>query len=90
MEEDEKYLTRRCPRLGGPVSLHYCKSGGPEKAPCWKIIDCWWEIFDVVRYLQETLSADQYRRLTGARPKAKVTHILEVVQQIKDARSEES
>jgi hypothetical protein len=83
MEEEEKHLTRRCPRLGGPVSLHYCKRGGSEKEACWKIIDCWWEIFDIVAYLQDTLPADQYQRLLRKKPKPKVASILEIVEKVK-------
>ena len=82
MEEDEKYLTRRCPRLGGPVSLHYCKSCEAGKAACWKIIDCWWEIFDIVQYLKDTLTADQYERLMCTKPKPKLTSILEIVERV--------
>jgi hypothetical protein len=82
MEEDEKHLTRRCPRLGGPVSLHYCKSCGPEKEACWKIMDCWWEVFDIVGYLQDTLSEGQFQRLMRKKPKPKMTSILEIAERV--------
>jgi hypothetical protein len=83
MEEEEKHLTRRCPRLGGPVSLHYCKSGGAEGEACWKIIDCWWEIFDIAGYLRDTLSPDQYSRLIHTQPKPKMASILEIVEKVR-------
>ena len=48
-------LCRRCPRLGGPVTFRYCLTG-ESSGPCFKVIDCWWETFDVVRFLQDHLT----------------------------------
>ena len=79
--DSEKMLQRRCPRLGGPVTFHYCRTCSGEKKACWKIIDCWWEIFDVQRYLKDTLSEEEYRCLIENRqPKPKVTSLLEILE----------
>jgi hypothetical protein len=87
MEAAEKQLTRRCPRLGGPVSFYYCKTCGQDQQVCWKIIDCWWETFDVVRYLQERLSAEQFSRIAGKKGKTKIASIVEIIEQSKKTPS---
>jgi hypothetical protein len=79
-EESEKLLQRRCPRLGGPVTFHYCKNCSSEGQPCWKIIDCWWETFDVERYLKDTLPEEQLQSLIKTKPKPKVASLLEIAQ----------
>jgi hypothetical protein len=80
MEKGEKYLQRRCPRLGGPVSFHYCKTCESQQQACWKIIDCWWEVFDVVRYLQDTLPPEQFNCLVAKKPKSKVTSLIDNIE----------
>jgi hypothetical protein len=72
-------LSRRCPRLGGPVTLDYCMTCEQQR-PCLKIIDCWWETFDVVRYLQDHLPADQFEQLMRARPKPKIASLIELIE----------
>jgi hypothetical protein len=83
MEAAEKQLMRRCPRLGGPVSFHYCRTCEPGQQLCWKIIDCWWETFDVVRYLQERLTPEQLKRLQNSRGGSKITRIIENIKHAK-------
>lgn len=75
---------RRCPRLGHPVPFSYCLQCGDEQAPCWKIADCWWEIFDVVAYLTEHFPPEVVATLqTAAPPKPKVTSLVELIEQAK-------
>lgn len=83
MNEVEKQLVRRCPRLGGPVAFFYCTSCEQERRPCSNIIDCWWEIFDVRRYLEDTLEPAQFERLACVRPAAKVSQLVGIVAQSK-------
>jgi hypothetical protein len=75
-------LSRRCPRLGGPVEFGYCMRCELEQ-PCFKVVDCWWETFDIVRYLQDHLPKEQFARVMEARPKPKVASLLEMVAQTK-------
>jgi hypothetical protein len=70
---------RRCPRLGGPVSFSYCRKSGEDSGPCWKIISCWWEIFDVVSYLKETMDSSSFSALTQASPKSKIESLVELI-----------
>jgi len=75
-------LSRRCPRLGGPVNFSYCMRCELEQ-PCFKVVDCWWETFDIVRYLQEHLPEEQFTRVLNARPKPKVASLVEIIAQTK-------
>ncbi len=81
-------LERRCPRLGGPVSFSYCKTCDEVQQPCFKIIDCWWETFDVVRYLKDHLSEEQFKRLTKATPRPKIASLVELIEKAKKNESE--
>jgi hypothetical protein len=81
MTQDPDDLQRRCPRLGGPVTLRYCRFVGENRQPCWKIADCWWERFDVMAYLRATLSEDELAALLESRPKPKVVSIVELIEQ---------
>lgn len=83
MDESRDHLEHRCPRLGGPVTFNYCRLHGGEQLPCWKILDCWWEIFDVVSFLKQYLSAEQFERLRNTQPKPKVTSLIELINQAK-------
>ena len=83
MEERFDQLERRCPRLGGPVTFAYCKGCGDLNQPCWKTIDCWWEHFDIVAYLQENLPAEAFQKIMDARPKPKLSSLVELIEQAK-------
>ena len=81
-------LERRCPRLGGPVSFSYCKTCDEDQQPCFKIIDCWWETFDVVRYLKDHFSEEQFNRLTNATPRPKIASLVELIEKAKKNEGE--
>lgn len=81
MDERFDTLERRCPRLGGPVAFAYCKGCGDRGQPCWKAIDCWWEHFDIVAYLQENLPVEAFQKLRDARPKPKLNSLVELIEQ---------
>jgi hypothetical protein len=82
---DEDRLERRCPRLGGSVTFSYCRTCGDSGGPaCWKILDCWWETFDVVAHLRVILPEAEFERITHpAPPKPKITSLLDLIDQIK-------
>ena len=83
METGNDNLERHCPRLGGAVFFHYCKQCGDNGLPCWKAFDCWWEFFDIVTFLKENLSEDQFRRLVTWEPKPKLSSLIEMIEQAK-------
>jgi len=78
----------RCPRLGSEVPFYYCRKCGENGLPCFKVFDCWWEIFDVVAYLRDELSPVDFERLKGTKPKEKVLSLLEIIEQAKKNASE--
>ncbi len=80
-EKDE--LERRCPRLGGPIPFSYCKTTGENGLPCFKIMDCWWETFDIRTYLENNLSETAFKAISEARPPDKIMSILDLIEQAK-------
>ena len=81
--DDKDSLERRCPRLGGPVPFKYCKTTGEGGMPCFKIMDCWWETFDVRTYLENNLSEAAFKSLTEAKPPDKIASILDLIERAK-------
>lgn len=78
-------LLIRCPRLGSNVGFGYCRNCGDGQSPCFKVFDCWWETFDVVAYFKERLSEEEFERLVHLRPKPKVSSLLELIEQARNA-----
>ena len=79
-------LDTRCPRLGGTVPFRYCMAPG-EPTPCHKILDCWWETFDVTSYLKANLPEETFDRLLGDRnPPNRLKTILELVDKFKKTK----
>lgn len=74
-------LERRCPRLGGPVPFRYCRTTGEGGRPCFKIMDCWWETFDVRTYLENSMSEAAFKALAEARPPDKIASLLDLIEQ---------
>ena len=83
MDESKDQLERRCPRLGGSITFQYCRLCGDAGLPCWKIFDCWWEVFDITDFLKENLPGDAFDRLVDAKPKPKISSLVELIEQAK-------
>ncbi|MBI9073795.1 MAG: hypothetical protein JEZ02_00190 [Desulfatibacillum sp.] len=85
MNERDNPMVRRCPRLGSSVHFPYCLRCGENNGVCFKVFDCWWEVFDVVGYLKDTLPPEEFQRLEAMResgPKSKVASLLGVVEKV--------
>jgi hypothetical protein len=83
-QNDER--TRRCPLLGHQIPFSYCRKPGAD-IPCRKIFDCWWEAFDVKRFMEEHYSEETIAEiLKPAVPK--VSAILALVKQAKERMGE--
>ncbi len=82
-------LERRCPRLGGDVAFGYCKACGDEKTPCFKVLDCWWERFDVVAYMKTRLSPETFDALSARRPQPKVASLVDLIRQAQARASQD-
>ncbi len=83
LENEKDSLEQRCPRLGGPVTFKYCRQGGEDDKPCFKIMDCWWESFDVKTYLEDILSESDFKALMNAKPADKITSLIDLIEQAK-------
>ncbi len=80
-EIDNKEI--RCPRLGSMIPFKYCLMSGDEDMPCFKVFDCWWEIFDVAGYLKENLPGDLFELLVQNQPKDKLSSIIAITEKVK-------
>ena len=78
-------LEIRCPRLGSPITFQYCLISGEDDSICWKILDCWWERFDVESYLKSNMSEAEctYLMARAEKPKNKVSSIVEIAEKAK-------
>jgi N utilization substance protein B len=74
---------KRCPRLGNPVPFKYCLDTGDNTGPCFKIMDCWWEDFDIQAYLSKTLSPEAMERLMKSKAPSKVASLVELIEKAK-------
>ena len=80
-------LEIRCPRLGGTVPFRYCMAPA-EPTVCYKILDCWWEVFDVTSYLKTHLPEEDFLRLVENRNRPnRMESILELVEKFKRKES---
>ena len=76
---DERTLY--CRMLGHHLAFAYCRTGtGPK--PCARILDCWFETFDIESFLREHFTDQEIAAFT-APPKPKVQTLLELIEQAK-------
>lgn len=79
--EDIDRLGRRCPRLGGPITFGYCRTAEANGSPCFKVLDCWWERFDVVGYFRQRLTGEAFDRLRCPPCPNKSASLVELIRQ---------
>ena len=71
-------MSIRCPRLGHNLGFFYCYKEN-SGLPCFKILDCWFEHFDVRSYLQQNLTPAQLNQVFRKTPQPKVLSLLELI-----------
>lgn len=74
--------------LGHQIPFAYCRQPGSSQ-PCRKILDCWFEIFDILAYAKEHFPPEQLQSI-GAPPKPKMTTLIELIQQAQHAANTNS
>ena len=79
---DDSYMIR-CPRLGHQISFSYCQSENMGM-PCFKILDCWFEYFDVNEYLKKKLNPEKYQEIINRPTKTKAQSLIELIEQTKN------
>ena len=82
--EGYDHRRRRCPMLGHELSFAYCRAPGKD-LPCRKILDCWFETFDVRAFVREHFTDEQIRQAL-APPADKMNTLVDLIQRArKDA-----
>jgi len=74
-------LSQRCRRLGSEVTFEYCRLHAEHPKVCSSIIQCWWEHFDIISFLQMYLKQDQFEALQQPTHKPKVTSLMEIIKE---------
>lgn len=77
---EESYQIR-CPKLGHQISFSYCRNENGFQ-PCPRILDCWFEHFDVEAHLKEELSPEAVEKLRLP-PRPKLLSLIELIEQAK-------
>lgn len=87
-DQDVNNLERRCPRLGSDISFRYCLLSGEDDGLCFKILDCWWEYFDVADYLRQNMPETAFAELirTAEQPKNKLGSIIDIIQKVQETK----
>ena len=70
---------RHCPMLGHEVGFGYCRAPG-QPLPCRRVLDCWWETFDVGAFVRANWTAEQIDEILRPR-QDKVTTLLSLIEQ---------
>lgn len=78
---EDDYMIR-CPRLGHPIAFSYCRRES-NTLPCFKILDCWFQHFNVEEYLKTTLSSEEWAELFERPSKTKVQSLIELIEEAK-------
>ena len=72
--------------LGHEVTFSYCRAPGAA-LPCRKILDCWWQTFDVDTFLHSHFTDEQIQQAL-APPKDKAVSIVELIQQARRSQTD--
>lgn len=79
---------RRCPALGHQIKFSYCRTSNLGIA-CRKILDCWFNIFPVEKFVEESYSEEERAKIF-APPKSKMLSLLELIEQAKASAEDKS
>jgi len=72
----------RCPRLGHAITFSYCRSEN-NGLPCFKTLDCWFQIFSVEDYLRERLTREEWQKAFESQGRTKVQSLIELIEEAK-------
>lgn len=67
-----------CRKLGHHLTFKYCRSED-NGSPCRKVLDCWFEKFEVQAYIEEQFPEFKTKQTQSIRPKTAT--ILDLIQQ---------
>jgi hypothetical protein len=72
----------RCPRLGHAINFSYCRNEN-NGLPCFKTLDCWFQIFPVEDYLRERLTGEEWQKAFESQGHTKVQSLIELIEEAK-------
>ena len=73
----------RCRMLGHEIDFSYCRQVG-SGLPCRKILDCWFERFDIQEFIQQYYAPEQIQQLLEP-PKPKITSLVDLIHKAQKA-----
>lgn len=68
----------RCPRLGGQVTFSYCRREAMGK-PCFKALDCWYQIFDSEAFFRKELGDDLFEQIFMTPPRPRLVTLVDLI-----------
>jgi hypothetical protein len=74
MDDNEKIY---CRMLGHDVTFSYCRNTTSSQ-PCRKIFDCWFERFDIDKFMRENYSEQQIKEILEP-PMPKMVFLAELI-----------
>ncbi|MCP3923098.1 MAG: hypothetical protein GY714_10985 [Desulfobacterales bacterium] len=80
-------LKSYCRMLGHEIPFEYCRSNN-NNLPCRKILDCWFERFDIKSYLSENFSDSEKEQIFKPQPD-KVSTIFDLIEKAKNRTKKE-
>ena len=80
---------RRCPKLGHQVAFAYCRREN-HPLPCAKTLDCWYELIPAEKVLRELMTPEQWREAFQRPVKPKMTTLLDLISQAKQAAEKDT
>lgn len=78
-QHDDKRM--HCRMLGHEITFAYCRQTAGAQ-PCRKVLDCWFETFDVEAFARQHFTAEQISAIVSP-PKPKMASIIELIEQAK-------
>ena len=78
INENDKRLIR-CRMLGHEVDFAYCRQGSGD-LPCRKILDCWFERFDIEEFIHHHYTPKQVQEILEP-SKPKLTSLVDLIRQ---------
>lgn len=85
---EQDHRSRRCPMLGHDVHFSYCRGPG-RNLPCRRILDCWFELFDVRTFVRSHYSEEQIAETLRPRQE-KVVTLVELIRRAQAVAAEDS
>ncbi|MEJ2108765.1 MAG: hypothetical protein P8Z37_02415 [Acidobacteriota bacterium] len=68
-----------CRILGHHLHFSYCRSY-QDGLPCYKILDCWFEKFEIREFIRDNFTPEEIERFMQA-PKPKVQTLMSLIEQ---------